>query len=173
MKNIPRILALGLIAGVSAFAATYNAYNEFGGTNPTGVWSYGTANPANPGVFTPFSPGSFNGSCASGLACWIGSNSVSLSKPNSTFAIGTVLFQLNFLTLHPGSDGTVAVLRFTAPTADAYTFNASFIDQDISGGNGVSLLFGFETTPAPTVGSEVVGANFLATPLLRRKQRRV
>ena len=82
-----------------------------------------------------------------------------------------MLFQLNFLTLHPGSDGTVAVLRFTAPTADAYTFNASFIDQDLSGGNGVSLLFGFKTTPAPTVGSEVVGANFLVTPLLRRKQR--
>lgn len=41
--------------------------------------------------------------------------------------------------MHPGPGNQLALLAFTAPTADNYTFAGQFADQDIAGGGGVEV----------------------------------
>ena len=160
MNKTVLILAIGFIAGLPASAATFNAYNEFSGNNPSGVWTYGSS------INTDFTanflqlPNFDPGNVVAGVQGW--GSVASIARPNADINFGTTLFRLNFLTLHPGSTGAISVLRFTAPVAANYTFSGSFTDQDISGGSGVEL---FTRVDGSALSTNVQGANFINSPV--------
>ena len=68
--------------------------------------------------------------------------------------------------MHPGNGGQLALLAFTATTADNYTFAGQFADQDVAGGGGVevSAVLGNGTILLPTTimpaNSSPVAINF-------------
>jgi hypothetical protein len=123
--------------------ATFSAVGDFGSTNPSGVWSYGQAAPSDlNNLDAAFSllPG-FTPNCSSGggfhADCWSGTSF--MSSPTGTFNTGTVNYVAGFVNLHPGSDGTLAILAFTAPIAGTYDFLGQWADHDVVGGSGVDL----------------------------------
>src|SRR5678815_268153 len=99
MKKLVLLLGASLYAVSPGIASTYAAAADFGATNPSGVWSYGQAAPAdinNLGVSFSLLP-VFTANCSLGggffADCWFGTSFV--SAPNGTFTTGTV----NYLSL--------------------------------------------------------------------------
>jgi hypothetical protein len=128
LATIAGIVALGL-AAVPASAQTFNPFPDFNlSGNPNGVWQYGRT-PTLGGTFTLLGDTSTSGS----IIGWQ-FNGGSLQLPGifkntsgSVVNAGTVTYPAtNFLNLHPGSDGTLAVLRFVAPVAGTYNLTGRF-----------------------------------------------
>lgn len=143
MKSTVLVFGAFLYAVAPGLASTYSATGDFGSTNPSGAWSYGQAaqsNLNNLGASFSLLP-SYAANCALGggfLAdCWIGT--AFISSPNGTFDTGTVNYLAGYLNLHPGVDGTLAIVRFTALITGSYTFLGQWMDDDIVSGNGVDL----------------------------------
>jgi hypothetical protein len=115
--------ALSLLASAPAMAAvTYNAASEFNAVQggSTGVWSYGMI---SGGTFSPLT--------------FIGGSNV-FGRPGAAFDTPLVGAPgAGNLLMHPGEFGEKIVLRFTAPTAGAYTANFSaFLGDSSCGGCG-------------------------------------
>jgi hypothetical protein len=102
--------------------------------NPNGPWSYGYAQTLGGPLIVHATSGS-----GGGLDFW--NTDISIGLPwvvrNSTAApinwAGTTVFAPGALSLHPGPNGQVAVLRFTVPAAGQYLVNGSFFGQDYVG----------------------------------------
>ena len=62
-----------------------------------------------------------------------------VARPTGTFSSGTVDLVSGFLHMQSGNGLELAILTFTAPTADNYTFAGRFADQDVAGGGGVEV----------------------------------
>jgi hypothetical protein len=133
-------LAALCLAVAPAWAATYDVYDDFSGSQ-NGVWTYGYAQPAGLGTLSAsmiLHP-TYTSGCVSGNAnCWAGASSSAVA-PSTTFTSGTVQFQAGYVTMHPGANLDLSVIAFIAPTAANYTFTGEFRDGDTVGGNGVEV----------------------------------
>ena len=117
-----------LAVAVPASAEFYDATSEFAttATASSGVWSYGFIDPsaATP-TFVPYAnfTNDFHGSGYS--AYYYDGDSSHFNTP----VIGATADPA-YLLMHPGYQGLMSVLRFTAPGDDTYTVSASFVSLD-------------------------------------------
>ena len=148
MRIHVHVALLSLCAAASLPAATYSAWGDFGSTNPSGAWKYGTvatdgAVGALDATFTPMPTYQANFTSGGGFHsdAWLLSlaSSDGVVRPNGAFGFGTVTYSPDYLNLHPASDGAMAVVAFTAPTPDVYTFTGEWADHDVLGGTGVEI----------------------------------
>jgi len=104
------------------------------GGNPNGPWSYGYSQTLGGPLIPHATSGSY-----SGLDFW--GTDISIGLPwvarNSTASpinwAGTTTFAPGALSLHPGPNGQVAILRFTVPSTGQYAINGAFFGQDYVG----------------------------------------
>jgi len=129
------VVGLLVVTGLSraSEALTFDVAADFSATNnPNGVWTYAFQNPD--GSFGPL-PSIIH---PSGVDVWF-----RLSPPpfttlpqiahNSTAVqviFGTAIVAPGAVTFHPGVDGTLAVIRFTAPLSADYDVDAFFRDAE-------------------------------------------
>jgi hypothetical protein len=136
-KSIRTLVVCALVAsgiGSTAYAApSWNAANDFNASaNPTGAWSYGWTSTLG-GAFAAFgdNPNFY------GVNWWAGGGSGALVFHNPTsYALelsGTVYAEPGVLVAHPGSQGELAVVRWTAQSSGSYTVNAGFYGISKSG----------------------------------------
>jgi hypothetical protein len=141
---------LGHFAGVNLTISFDDGSGGGGGTaydvagdftiasNPNGVWSYGYT-PTLGGPFSAFPNG---GTSVCGTELWDGGGSDANINHNQTGAdlncIGFT-WPVNIVSLHPGSAGEQAVIRFTAPNPGTYHVTAGFSTGD-PGGNTLAYV---------------------------------
>ena len=134
VAGVAAALALST-AVVSAASFSYDPAADFSlSGNPNGPWSYGYAQTLGGPLIVHATSGS-----GGGLDFW--NTDISIGLPwvvrNSTAApinwAGTTVFSPGALSLHPGPNGQVAILRFTVPAAGQYLVNSSFFGQDYVG----------------------------------------
>jgi len=154
-------LALAAFVSLAAHASTvvFNAASEFSLThNPGSVWTYGSASVG--GAFVPytFKASNFNGTA--GYNYWgAGQDTYDLIGHNSSGTQqGTYFPKSNELWMHPGAaSGNVAVLLFTAATANDYSLSGLFERVDMSDGIGdgvaVSILENGTSVFSTTLGT--------------------
>jgi hypothetical protein len=144
LKRALGLLTVWLLVGTGgprAFADLFDAAKDFStASNPNGVWSYGTTGTTPNGPFTSFSNVGLALGGVTGWNGWLGTESefgdefpfVSKNTTNMTLTPPNVVLLPGELVLHPapdaafGGDGAYAVVRFTAPTAGAFSLNAVF-----------------------------------------------
>jgi PEP-CTERM motif len=139
-------LAIGAaVAPLTAQAQAYHATAEFDtASNPNGVWSYGYSLSGGAAYqFVAFD--------SSGINHWISSTYEDLGAPiiwinrGNTVAYGIEPGQMS---MHPGiQDYSPAILRFTAPTAGEYMFEALFYPGDTGNMNAAVIINGVATSP--------------------------
>lgn len=118
-------LAFAFAASQAQAATVFDPAHDFNASqNPTGVWSYGWQ--ATLGAeFHLFTHTGNSG----GVDGWDG-QSLSNVYHNPTDVMqhpaGTIDIEPGELGMHPGYDGTLAVVRFTAPGSGDYKLNAGF-----------------------------------------------
>ena len=172
----PVIAAALALSSAVVHAASFNPSADFSlSGNPNGRWSYGYSQTLG----GPLIPHATSGS-NSGLDFW--NTDISIGLPwvahNSTALpmnwAGTTTVAPGALSLHPGPNGQVAILRFTAPSTGQYAINGAFFGQDYIGPtttdvhlllNGSSIFDGvvsdfgtsqpFNITTALTAGSRL------------------
>lgn len=162
-----------LFTGANARAgATYDAAGDFSlGSNPNGVWSYGTPGTSLGGAFTPFT----NLAAPAGSQTvngWVGNvpmfggeyPEVIKNFSNMTLTQPNVVFLPDELIEHPAPDGSYADLRFTAPSSGLFALSSVFEGRNPDSGagynqtttdvhvllNGVSLFSGAINGFGPT-----------------------
>jgi len=121
--------------------------------NPNGQYRYGAESTLG-GAF------SLNTTMVSGtgFAGWGGSVSgfpvIVADTSGSTFTTGTVTYSTDYLNLHPASNDTFAVLRYTVAAPGSYQITGAYRGQDTSGTTtDVHIL----VNGAPVFGAEVTG----------------
>jgi len=177
-RNLTCVFIVGLaIAQAQDARATpiFDAANDFNlGNNPNNVWSYGFSSSIG-GSFTPFTETSTT-FLNPNFETWLVNPQNHPFITRNTAATNQQGLVLNLnpgkIALHPGPDsagGLLAVLRWTAPSSQAFTLDAVFEGRDTSGGattdvhilhNGVSLLDGeidgmFGTGSGPSFSSKL------------------
>jgi hypothetical protein len=146
------VLTLGTAALLTpkAASAQFNPATAFSiAANPNGVWQYGST-PTLGGTFSLL-PNSFD---TADVDAWR-NNAGSLQLPGifrnqtgGTLNTGTVTYAAgDFLNLHPGSDGTLSVLRFVAPSSGLFNvagrfqaFDATTTDVHIRRNSTIALF---------------------------------
>lgn len=170
-------LAAITVASAPARAASWDAVADFSASNPNGVWSYGYGNAS-----TFIAYGTTSLACyATGVTChfdptynYSGVPSVSKNTTGGPIIYGSVSnFPHNVLNVHPGGDSSDpyggtdldSIVRFTAPTAGLYLFNARFTLLDdysnsvgVYAGGSSSILTGPTGTSQAFGGSIALGA---------------
>ena len=148
--NFARLLT-GVLTIVLPLAAS-NIVTDFSTIfNPNGPYQFGAESTLG-GAFslgntTVSGPGYAGWSSASGLP------RIVADTMGSTFTSGTVTYETDYLVLHPASDGTYAVLRYTVAAPGTYQISGAYRGQDTGGTttdvhilvNGASA-FGAEVT---------------------------
>jgi hypothetical protein len=108
----------------------FNAAADFStASNPNGRWSYGTTGTTLTGSFALLSNATVGFDGAPGLNGWAGTVTmfggdfpvVAKNTNNTTIAPPNLVLLPSELLLHPGPDGSYAVVRFIAPTAGAFS----------------------------------------------------
>jgi len=99
--------------------------------NPNGQYRYGAESVLG-GAF------SLNSTMVSGagFAGWSGASGFPLilaDTSGSTFTSGTVTYSTDYLNLHPSSNDTFAVLRYTIAAPGSYLISGAYRGQDASG----------------------------------------
>jgi hypothetical protein len=118
-----------------AHSASFDPAADFSlAGNPNGPWSYGySQTPGGPLILHATSGG------GDGLEFW--NTDISIGLPwvvrNSTTTpvnwAGTTVFAPGALSLHPGPNGQMAILRFTVPSTGQYSIDGAFFGQDYVG----------------------------------------
>jgi hypothetical protein len=132
-------IGLWLATAVQAEAGViYDAANDFSITNgnPNGAWSYGYFAPS---TTTPLIPYTMTSTAFNGNPAWIawnisGDTSVPAAFKNTSGVAqqtGTVLLQAGQLAEHPGPNGEVAIVRWTAPASGTIMLNTTFSAADV------------------------------------------
>jgi len=138
------ILALGVGVGAPSVhaAPVYDAAAAFSLTsNPIGVWSYGfeTSLGSSFHLYDTPNAASFG---TPGFETWTyppidpGANftpSVAHNGTSSDLTFGTLTLPPEGLAFHPGSQGELSVIRWTAPLAGAYEISSAFRGDDFVG----------------------------------------
>jgi hypothetical protein len=131
----PAIATAMALSLVIAHPSPFNPAADFSlAGNPNGPWSYGYSQTLGGPLIHHATSGS-----GSGVDFW--NTDISIGLPwivrNSTATpinwAGTTVFEPGVLSLHPGPQGEVAVLRFTVPSAGQYLISADFFGQDYVG----------------------------------------
>jgi hypothetical protein len=128
--NFARILT-GVLTIVLPLAAS-DIVTDFSTLfNPNGPYQFGAESTLG-GAFslgnTPVSGPGYDGwSDASGLPRIVADTS------GSTFTSGTVTYETDYLVMHPASDGTYAVLRYTVAAPGLYQISGAYRGQDVNG----------------------------------------
>lgn len=119
-----------------ALVATQSAGDQFSpSSNPNGTWTYGYKLTAD-SPLQLFDNGSSTARGISGMYGW--NASIIGSEPhiyfNSTSSpisfANTVTVPPRTIQMHPGANGVIVVLRWTAPVAGTYTFSGTFLGND-------------------------------------------
>jgi hypothetical protein len=134
LRGCLRTIAPFLLA-LPGSAQVWDAASEYSSTqNPSGAWTYGWS-ATRGGAVTPFSVyGTFCGS----VRGWLLPNSpyshptIAKNSATSTTCCGSVRMPPDRLVLHPGPQGQLAVLRWTAPVASTYRVSVGFGGLDFS-----------------------------------------
>lgn len=135
LLRTPAIAAALALSSAVVHAASFNPSVDFSlSGNPNGPWSYGYSQTLG-GPLIPHASSGSNG----GLDFW--NTDISIGLPwvarNSTASpmnwAGTTVFAPGALSLHPGPNGQVAILRFTAPSTGQYAISGAFFGQDYVG----------------------------------------
>lgn len=148
-----------LTVAYSCSAATssqvYSAANDFSSTNnPNGAWSYGWA----ASLGQPFQFQNMQKLSSLALDIWSAPNSYPYVLHNGTanqITTHNAIYVPNALGLHPGDQGEVAIVRWTAPTAGTYAVNAKFGGAEagmanvVVQKNGVTLFQDVKNTSDP------------------------
>jgi hypothetical protein len=131
-------MSVGILLGAAvpqASADLFDAANDFSITsNPNGVWSYGTTGTTLTGSFTPFSTAVIGTGVNAGIDAWEGTVPmfggffpiVGKNTTNTTVSPPNQVLLPEEMWIHPGPDGSYAVVRFTAPTTETFTVSATF-----------------------------------------------
>ena len=138
-------------------------------SNPSGInggtYSYGYT-PTLGGAFSLL-PGTFTNGPVEGYNAGPAGSAPALSKntsnsPHDLFPGTVIHYEPQQLVLHPGSAGEYAVLRFTAPQAGNYSYDATFSNADSLGATtDVHVLIG--GVSAASDGINVGGGGATAT----------
>ena len=151
--------ALAFSAFTASAVTTYDAAADFStASNPNGVWSYGFTSSGLGGAFfalndtTPLIAGFQDWTLSGGLPA------VYKNATASPITAGTATYAPGSLGFHPGDNNLTAVVRFTAPTAGLYDYNATFFRQDTQ----ATSQIGFYNNGAQ-VGSLFSSSNFPVT----------
>ena len=133
MKIPAKILLSALAASVAGAASAYAAAGDFSiaNGNPNGVWSYGYA-PTLTGAMVLDTQTATGGPLEAwqGAIASDGNPSVVKNTSGSSYTPGTNTWLPYQMIQHPGPNGEVSIVRFTAPAAGSYALLASFIGQD-------------------------------------------
>ena len=131
----PAIAVAVAVSLAAAHSASFDPALDFSFTeNPNGPWSYGYFQTPD----GPFIPHATSGG-GSGLDLW--NTEISIGLPwivrNSSASpvnwSGTTVFAPGALSLHPGPQGEVEILRFTVPSDGQYLISGEFFGQDYVG----------------------------------------
>jgi len=138
MFTLGRAPTIALAMAVSltvAHPASFNPALDFSFTeNPNGPWSYGYSQTLG-GAFIPHA----TSGGGNGLDFWNTDISIGLPwivRNSSAFPInwaGTTMLAPGSLSLHPGPNGQVAILRFLVPSDGQYLVSGAFFGQDYIG----------------------------------------
>lgn len=128
------VILISLLIAQSASAQTYDAVRDWSSqSNPNGVWSYGYL--ASWG--TPFIIDTNEGvGCnAPGSSEWwpftvCAGALVAHNDTNKEICALTWCFPVHYLAMHPGQNGEISVLRWTAPSPGTYLLQVKFQGQD-------------------------------------------
>ncbi len=151
----------GVLASTATHAADYDAAADFQTqSNPGSVWSYGYSPSAGAGyAMTLFD--------VRGASAWAMSNYSTLGTPSVFLNTGAPANGVGTgqLSLHagPAAYGDLAILRFTAPTAGAYTVTGQFFAGDIGSMQGLIILNGDAANPLQSFSNTTDASVF--TPL--------
>jgi hypothetical protein len=151
------LVAFALHAAPAARAQTYDAaadYSASAATNVNGVWSYGytTALGATLNLYD------VNNGHTNSINRWTSSVVNSIDTPSFGKNLGGATQQSTppgFLFHHPGPNGVLSVLRFTAPSSSSYMISTQFFAGDVGTTeayvllNNVTLFFSPTTETAP------------------------
>ena len=127
-------------------STVYDAAAQFSAlTNPAGPWTYGYESAL--GAADTFTVDAFPFNLTTGLDSW-GANVADSGNPSVTHNPGadpvtffTITVGPGELMLHPGPDGELSMVRFTAPAAGLYDLRAAFASRDaFPGGTDVHVL---------------------------------
>lgn len=170
------LLAVGLcIPSVAQTPAVYDAFTGFSFvSNPTpdGVWSYGH----NLGLGQALNLYTFRDT-EFDLSIWEnpGSRDPNVIKNETASEItvfGQILFPTtDFLHFHPGPNGELSVIRWTAPTSGSYQLDATFRSLRVAGSDTTTSVHIFQKAPvrasppdrAPLYRIPVFGGHILFT----------
>jgi hypothetical protein len=131
-------------AGAARAAIVFDAFADFGATNPAGVWSYGYR-PSGPDSFVLLTDHTTSYFGISGLEAWGTFLPVVLKNTSGSAATFlSVLAPTDRLLLHP-APGPEVVVRFTALSAADYAYNGVFSVLDRAP-TGVTLFVGATAT---------------------------
>lgn len=131
----PAIAAAVAVSLAVAHPASFDPVADFSlAGNPNGPWSYGYSLTLGSPLILHATSGS-----GGGLDFW--NTDIHIGLPcvvrNSTAApinwAGTTVFAPGGLSLHPGPNGELAILRFMVPTAGQYAVSGAFFGQDYVG----------------------------------------
>lgn len=150
--SLRAVLSIGLFAGMATalFSATANASQSAGdefspSANPNGTWSYGYK-VSSEAPLSLFDNGSASARGIAGMYGW--NASTIASEPhiyfNSTASAisfaNTVTVPPRTIQMHPGPNGELAVLRWTAPAAGTYAIQGSFRGNDAAAANRIATI---------------------------------
>lgn len=144
------ILALALASLATQAVAGWNVNDEFSVTNgnPNGVWSYGMKlNPNQPDGALSLFPDS---GASSSWMWWNDLSHISLGAPAVTKNVSASTVNgigPGELSFHPGADGELATIRFTAPAANLYHLTGKYGAGD---GGAVDALIYAGSNPLVT-----------------------
>ncbi|MGD9721480.1 MAG: PEP-CTERM sorting domain-containing protein [Pirellulales bacterium] len=164
------LFVLAMPPTLSPASQIFDASADFDSTsNPSGVnggtYSYGYT-PTLGGAFSLL-PGTFINGPVEGYNAGPAGSSPALSKntsnaPHDLFPGSVIHYEPQQLVLHPGGGGEYAVLRFTAPQAGNYSYDAAFSNADSLGATtDVHVLIG--GVAAASDGINVGGGGSTAT----------
>jgi len=135
LGRTPAIAAAMAVSLTVAYPATFDPAADFSfAANPNGPWSYGYSQTLGGSLILHTTSGG-----GSGLDFW--NTEISIGLPwvvrNSSASpvnwSGTTVFAPGALSLHPGPQGEVEVLRFTVPSDGQYQISGEFFGQDYVG----------------------------------------
>jgi len=128
------------VAPATVVAQSWNAVNDFSGTNPSGAWTYGSTLSLG-GTFTAMP--TYDPNCASFIQCWESSgNSTTQFVAHNSSATTQGVTPPNMLNVDP--QGGYDVVRWTAPTTGTFSFSGGFQSLD-RGGTDVFVLLNSQT----------------------------
>jgi len=156
VTKLVAVMAAPVALAGAAHAATYDPAQQ-GAFAANFVYGYSVA-----GAFTPYTAANYTASgClnSANVSCLRGgpSDFLGVYFASQDTAANTAALSACEVSLHPGANGELSVVRFVAPTAGSYTFTGGFRNVDAAAGNGVTYSTPDGSGVYPAGGSAAFG----------------